>query len=219
MSHTRKLRKIAASFVVAPPDGARVRTHLMADGRDGEVLWALWAHLGQRASSDLACRVKEGSLDAKTNTRSQKARKQQLTAASSSRCTGAITRTTEDAYGLATCNLQAEKVSLQVRIKKISRRVKVPASEKKHKVYGYVTRRSAGRKEAPPGPVLSSRRGRCPAQLRPPEHLPWRQVAGEEPPQLGTTGQSERQWRKEWESSRLFITAELSPSEWCMSQS
>ncbi|MHB8296719.1 MAG: IS200/IS605 family accessory protein TnpB-related protein, partial [Acidimicrobiales bacterium] len=64
MSHTRKLRKIAVPFVVAPPGGARARTRLMVDDRDAEVLEALGAHLGQLASSDLARRVKEGSLDA-----------------------------------------------------------------------------------------------------------------------------------------------------------
>ena len=92
MSHTRKLPKMAAPFVVAPPGGARVRTRLMVDARDGEVLEALGAHLGYLASVDLACRVKEGSLDAKARARSPKAHKQALTAASSSRWAGAITR-------------------------------------------------------------------------------------------------------------------------------
>jgi hypothetical protein len=112
MSHTRKLRQLAAPFVAAPPGRARVRTRLMVDGIDDEVLQVLGAHLGHLASVDLAHRVKEGWLDAKAKAGSRKARKQALTASSSSRWAGAITRTTEDAYSLAKCNLQAERLSL-----------------------------------------------------------------------------------------------------------
>jgi hypothetical protein len=124
MSHTKKLRHTAAPFVAAPPCGARVRTRLVVDDTDRVVLETLGAHLGSLASSDLAGRVKEGSLDAKAKAGSRKARKQQLTAVSSSRWAGAITRTTEDAHGLAERNLAAEKASLEARIKKISSRVK-----------------------------------------------------------------------------------------------
>jgi hypothetical protein len=84
----------------------------MVDGIDDEVLQVLGAHLGHLASVDLAHRVKEGWLDAKAKAGSRKARKQALTASSSSRWAGAITRTTEDAYSLAKCNLQAERLSL-----------------------------------------------------------------------------------------------------------
>ena len=114
MSHTRKLRKLAAPFVAAPPGGARVRTRLMVGDTDDEVLQILGAHLGHLASVDLARRVKEGSLDAKAKAGSRKARKQALTASSSSRWAGAITRTTEDAYGLARRNLQAVAVLRQL---------------------------------------------------------------------------------------------------------
>jgi hypothetical protein len=65
VSHTKKLRKIADPFVVAPPGGARVRTRLMVHDADRVVLEALGAHLGHLASVDLARRVKEGTLDAR----------------------------------------------------------------------------------------------------------------------------------------------------------
>ena len=209
MSHTRKLRKMAAPFVVAPPGGARVRTRLMVDDTDQVVLEALGAHLGHLASADLARRVKEGSLDAKAKAESRKARKQQLTAASSSRWAGAITRTTEDAYSLARRNLAAEKVSLQARIKKISSRVKVPAGEKMGRVCGYGTFEERWEKQRRLQ-VLSSRLGEVDAQLES-GHLSicrgGKRLAKNRH-NLEAAGQTYEQWREEWTSARWFITAD-----------
>ena len=209
MSHTKKLPKMADPFVVAPPSGARVRTRLVLDGTDRVVLETLGAHLGSLASSDLARRVKEGSLDAKANTGSRKARKQQLTAASSSRWAGAITRTTEDAYGLAKRNLTAEKASLEARIKKISSRVKVEAGEQKGKVHGYGTpqERWENQKRLQ---VLSSRLVEVEEQLESGRSSICR--GGKRPAKnrhnLEPACQSVDEWRGAWESSRWFITAD-----------
>ncbi|MHB2023607.1 MAG: nuclease/transposase family protein [Mycobacteriales bacterium] len=200
---------MAAPFVVAPPDGARVRTRLMVDVADREVLEALGAHLGRLASLDLARRVKEGSLDAKAKVQSRKARKQALTAASSSRWAGAITRTTEDAYGLARRNLAVEKVSLQARIKKISQRVKVPAGEKKGKVCGYATPEQRWQKQRRLQ-VLSSRLVEVDEQLESGSLSICRggKRLAKNRHNLQAAGRSEQQWRSEWESSRGFITAD-----------
>jgi len=84
----KRLRQVPGPFVVAPPAGARVRTRLPVNGTDEMVLKALGAHLGHLASGDLARRVAEGPLDAKGKARSRQARKQALTAASSSRWAG-----------------------------------------------------------------------------------------------------------------------------------
>jgi hypothetical protein len=114
-----------------PAFGARVRTRLAVNDNDEMVLKALGAHLGHLASLDLARRVAEGSLDAKGKAKSRQARKQALTAASSSRWAGAITRTSEDAYGLAKRDLQAERVSLRARVDKITKRVALGPGEAK----------------------------------------------------------------------------------------
>lgn len=209
MSRTRKLRKMAAPFVVAPPGGARVRTRLMADGTDAQVLQALGAHLGHLASSDLARRVKEGSLDAKAKAASRRARKQALTAESSSRWAGAITRATEDAYGLARRNLQAEKVSLQARIKKISSRVKVPPGEKEGRVYGYATPEERWEKQRRLQ-ALSSRLVEVDGQLnsgRPSICRGGKRLAKNRH-SLEAAGQTYQQWQAEWTSARWFITAD-----------
>ncbi|MHB8296186.1 MAG: hypothetical protein ACYDH5_16520, partial [Acidimicrobiales bacterium] len=209
MSHTRKLRKMAAPFVVAPRSGARVRTRLMVNDRDSQVLEAVGSHLGHLASADLARRVREGTLDAKGKAESRKARKQELTAASSSRWAGATTRSTEDSYGLAKRNLEAERVSLQSRIKKISGRVKITPGEKKGKASGYATPEERWAKQRRLQ-VLESRLVGVEAQLdagRPSICRGGRKL-GRNRHNLEAAGQGEQQWRSQWESSRLFITAD-----------
>ena len=95
------LREIADPFAGAPRAGARVRTRLRGCGDDAAVLREVGGYLGSLASADLAARCAEGSLDAEQRARSRQVRKQELTAKSSSRWAGALTRTSEDAYQLA----------------------------------------------------------------------------------------------------------------------
>ncbi|MHB8294638.1 MAG: hypothetical protein ACYDH5_08440 [Acidimicrobiales bacterium] len=200
---------MTAPFVVAPPSGARVRTRLMLDATDLMVLEAVGSHLGHLASADLARRVGEGTLDTKGKAESRKARKQELTAASSSRWAGAITRNTEDSYGLAKRNLEAERVSLQSRIKKISGRVKITPGEKKGKVSGYATPEERWAKQRRLQ-VLEPRLVGVEAQLdagRPSICRGGRKLARNRH-NLEAAGQGEQQWRNQWESSRLFITAD-----------
>ena len=101
------LRRMAVPFVAAAPAGARVRARLRPSPGDEAVLRAVGAHLGSLAGKDLAARCAEGRLDARGSARSRAARKQALTAESSSRWAGAITRTSEDQVRLAGQNLRA----------------------------------------------------------------------------------------------------------------
>jgi hypothetical protein len=106
-----KLRAISAPFVAAAPAGARVRSRVRASGQDAHVLAAVGVHLGSLAAADLAARVREGRLDGAGRAASRRKRKRVLTAASSSRWAGAITRTTDDLWVLAerTCSLNARR--------------------------------------------------------------------------------------------------------------
>ena len=96
---------IADPFVVSPPTGARVRTRLRVSPADEDILRQVGAHLGHLASTDLAQRCREGRLGAKAQAESRRRRKQAMTAASSSRWAGAITRVSEDRWQLAVRNL------------------------------------------------------------------------------------------------------------------
>ena len=91
-----RLRPIAAPFVAAAPAGARVRTRLRVSSLDEAVLRTAGRHLGSLAGRDLAARCAGGRLDANGQAVSRAARKRALTAESSSRWAGAITRTSED---------------------------------------------------------------------------------------------------------------------------
>ena len=99
------LRLITAPFVAAAPAGARVRARLRVSGQDEAVLRAAGIHLGSLAGRDLAARCAEGRLDARGRAVSRAVRKRALTAESSSRWAGAITRTSEDQVRLAGRNL------------------------------------------------------------------------------------------------------------------
>ena len=82
------------------------------------MLRAVGSHLGSLAGRDLAARCAEGRLDAKGKAASRARRKRALTAESSSRWAGAITRTTEDQVRLAEQNLRAEQASLRARVRR-----------------------------------------------------------------------------------------------------
>jgi hypothetical protein len=138
-SLTASLRPVAAPYVAAAPGGVRVRARLRVCARDEAVLWAAGTHLGSLAGKDLAARCAERRLDAKGQARSRAVRKRALTAASSSRWAGAITRTSEDQVRLAGQNLRAERSSLQARIRRIGARLAVPADGKAGRTRGYAT--------------------------------------------------------------------------------
>ena len=114
-----------------------VRTRLKVSPTDAAVLRAVGSHLGSLAGRDLALRCAQGRLDAKERSRSRRERKRALTAESSSRWAGAITRTSEDAWQLARRNLLAERRTLASRINRVERRLEVAIGERRGKVRGY----------------------------------------------------------------------------------
>jgi len=199
-------REIAAPFVAAAPAGARVRTRLHVSPADEAVLRAAGSHLGSLAGRDLAARCAEGRLDAKGRAVSRAARKRALTAQSSSRWAGAITRTSQDQWSLAERNLRADRTSLQARVGRIEARLAVPAGGR---VRGYATPAERHAK-AIRLQSLKARLARVERQLE----------AGAVPVvrggrallrkrgNLAAAGLTEAQWRGQWESARLFLTAD-----------
>lgn len=116
---TRVPREIAA------PAGARVRTRLRLSPQDEAVLRAVGRHLGSLAGKDLTARCAEGRLDPKGQNESRAARKRGLTAGSSSRWAGTITRESENGWQLADRNLTDERGTLKGRVRKIEKRIAV----------------------------------------------------------------------------------------------
>ena len=204
-----RLRELAEPFVAAAPAGARVRARLRVSPRDAEVLTAVGRHLGTLAGRDLAARCAEGRLDAKGQADSRRERKRGLTAESSSRWAGAITRTSEDGWQLASCNLAAERATLRSRARKIESRLAIPAGKKQGRLAGYATpaerygktirlkalkgRLARVERQAEAGAVSVARGGRRLMRAR---------------LNLAAAGLTEGQWRERWEAARLFITAD-----------
>jgi IS605 OrfB family transposase len=200
---------MASPFVAAAPAGARVRTRLRVSAQDAAVLWAVGGHLGSLAGRDLAVRCAQGRLDARGKAVSRAVRKRALTAACSSRWAGAITRTSEDQYQRAAQNLRAEQATVAARIRAIEARLAVPAGGKTGRVRGYATaaerhaktirlkaltaRLSRVQRQAGRGAVSVVRGGKALLRQR---------------NNLREAGLSEDQWRRAWESSRLFLTAD-----------
>jgi hypothetical protein len=203
------LREIAAAFVAAAPAGARVRTRLRVSPQDAAVLRAAGSHLASLAGGDLAARCAEGRLDARGRAVSRAARKRFLTAGSSSRWAGAITRVSEDAWQLAERNLRADAASLRARIGKIEARLAVAAGGRQGRTRGYATaaerhgkairlqvltaRLAVADRRIEAGAVSVVRGGK--ALLRKRAHL-------------AAAGLTEARWRREWEAARLFLTAD-----------
>jgi len=204
-----RLREIAAPFVAAAPAGARVRTRLRVSPQDAGVLRAVGRHLGALAGRDLAVRCAEGRLGAKGRAVSRAARKRALTAASSSRWAGAITRASEDAYQLASRNLTAERGTLRARAGKIEARLAVQAGGRAGRLAGYGTRAERHAKAL----RLKSLKGRLARVERQAEDGSVTVVRGgrrllRARLNLAAAGLTEGQWRQRWEAARLFITAD-----------
>ena len=203
------LREIAAPFVAAAPAGVRVRTRLRMSPGDAEVLTAAGRHLGSLAGRDLAARCAEGRLDARGRAASRAVRKRALTGQSSSRWAGAITRASEDAWQLASRNLDAERRALQARVRAIGARLAVPAGKKQGRPAGYATpaerhaktirlkalkaRLARVEQRLADGAVPVTRGGRRLMRSR---------------LNLARAGLTWAQWRERWDAARLFLTAD-----------
>jgi len=131
------LRVLAESFVVSPPSGVTIRTRLHPTPAEEQALREVGTFLGSLYRADLVRRLREGKLDAQGRARSRKVRKKALTAQSSSRWAGSITRATQDQYDLAVRALAAERAMLVAATGKLSARVAAPAGGRAGKIAGY----------------------------------------------------------------------------------
>ena len=93
------MRRITDPVVAAPPTGARIRTRLHVSESEAAALTAIGAFLGSLHRDGRAAWRAE--------------RKQAITAVSSSRWAGAITRTVEDQYQLGMRGLAAQVADLR----------------------------------------------------------------------------------------------------------
>jgi hypothetical protein len=129
------MRSISRPYVVAPPTGTRIRTRLRLTPADEQVVTAVGRHLATLAGQDLAWRCRRG-LHADQRTE----RKRSLTAASSSRWAGTITRTANDQWRRGYRNLLDARTGLRRAIFAIDRRLAVPINGRHGRTRGYASR-------------------------------------------------------------------------------
>ena len=92
MAEGRSLRRIGDPVVAAAPAGVRIRTRIHPTAEEAEALTAIGELLGSVYRGELVERIRLGRLDRKTHAVWRAERKQAVTAVSSSRWAGAITR-------------------------------------------------------------------------------------------------------------------------------
>lgn len=198
------MHSIREPFVVDRPVGARIRTRLRLTAADYAVLVAVGEHLGRLAGADLAWRCRQGWEEDQ-----RAARKRVLTAGSSSRWAGAITRTANDQCKRALANLADHRIGLHRAIHTTQTRLAVPVGQRQGHVRGYATRAERFAKQCrlqhlqaelaevnsrlAAGRVSVCRGGRRLAKQR---HA------------LEEAKLTRQQWRAHWQAERLFLTAD-----------
>jgi hypothetical protein len=195
------LRRLAAPFVVARPSGMRIRTRLRPTPVDEAVLWTVGRHLGALAGRDLAARCR-GNVD-------WASRKRAVTAESSGRWAGAITRTSNDQYQRAFKNLLDTQVGLRHAIRVIESRLAVPVGHRRGRTRGYGSQAERFAKQR----RLQHLKGRLAATER---KLSERQVSvcrggrrlAKLRHSLDHAELGESDWKQQWQAERLFLTAD-----------
>ncbi|MGW1181727.1 hypothetical protein ACWD7Y_08900 [Streptomyces drozdowiczii] len=204
----RELRTISAPFTVSAPTGARIRDRARVDERDEQVLRLVGEHLGHHQRSDLARRISLGKVAAKDNQRAP--RKKSLTAVSSSRWAGAMTRACEDQYQLSTRALFDERAFLRRAVRTVEKRLAAPCGQRsKSGVRGYPTRAERFEKQRRLQ-VLTGRLAVVEERIeagRPTVTVGGRRLLKARH-NLDAAQLTEQEWRQRWESARLFLTAD-----------
>jgi hypothetical protein len=206
------MRRLTASFVVAPPAGARIRTRLRVDEADARVLQAVGEHLGSLAGADLAARVQSGlppGGNARAKRTATRDRRRELTAGSSSRWAGTIVRISEDTVARAYDNQLAVQAGLGRAARTIQRRLKVPVGQRHGRVRGYATRAERWAKQQRLQ-HLQARLAEVQGQLdaaRPSVVRGGRGLLNARH-NLAAAGLGEQEWRRRWEAARWFLSAD-----------
>ncbi len=204
----KPLRKIAASFVVAPPSGTSTLTRLFPSLAEEAALREIGAFLGSVYRRDLMVRKRIGRVPSVLNQRTE--RKHALTAVTSSRWAGAITRAAEDQYQLGLRALAAEVSHLTTAIEALQSRLALPTGVAAvGQKSGYRSRREYRAKQVRLA-VLQKRLAA--AQARHQAGAPVVVVGGTRlwhtRANLAQAGMSEAAWRVRWGAARMFLTAD-----------
>jgi hypothetical protein len=122
MGERARLRRIADAVVAAPPGGVRIRPLIHVTEVEAAALSAIGAFLGSVYRGELAKRIRCGVLDSQGQAAWCTERKQVITAVSSSRWAGAITRAVEDQHRLGMGGVAAYVADLRAAVEVLAQR-------------------------------------------------------------------------------------------------
>jgi hypothetical protein len=221
MAKGRSLRRIGDPVVAAAPAGTRIRTRIHPTGAEAEALRAIGELLGSVFRGELAARIDRGVLDGQAKARWRAERKQALTAVSSSRWAGAITRSVEDQYQLGMRGLAAQVADLRAAVQVLGQRCVLrpgelapvqdadTADRSRRRCRGYrnnAERFTKTRRLAVLGTRLAT------AQEALAAGRPSITVGGKRlwrtRNHLDAADMTERLWRAKWDAARMFLTAD-----------
>ncbi|MGP3964533.1 hypothetical protein ACTWPT_52105 [Nonomuraea sp. 3N208] len=204
-----ELRAIEAPFVAGGPSGVAVRDWLKnLTAEDEQVLRMVGAQLGALACGDVKTRCADGLAH---DHQAWAARKRELTALSSARWAGAITKASHDQWALARRCQAAHIADLQAAIATIRHRLSLPVGQKgtRNAPGGYRSRQEWHAKsrrlhvlqdrlqrekaDQQAGIVHIVRGGKRLARTR--HHL-------------HAAGLTKTEWRQKWQAARWFLAAD-----------
>ena len=221
MAGGRSLRRIADPVVAAAPAGVRIRTRIHPTAEQAAALTVIGVLLGSVYRGELAERIGLGRLDRTAQARWRAQRKQDVTALSSSRWAGAITRAVEDQYRLGMRGLAAQVADLRAAVEVLEARCGLrpgqlapvvgtqahPGSRRRPRGYRSAAQRFTKTRRLA---VLRDRLAAAKDALT--AGRPSITVGGKRlwrnRHHLDVTGMDEQQWRDRWDAARLFLTAD-----------
>jgi hypothetical protein len=216
----RQLRRIGVPVVAAGPAGVRIRTRIRLTAAEASALGAIGSFLGSVFRRELSGRVELGRLDSKTHAGWRAGRKQAVTAVSSSRWAGAITRAVEDQYQLGMRGLGAHVTDLRQRVEVLAARCALRPGElaaANEDAVGDRLRRRRGYRNANERFAKTRRLAILCDQLATAQEAlaagrPSITVGGKRlwrnRNHLEAAGITEQQWRTRWDAGRMFLTAD-----------
>jgi len=223
MAGGRALRRIGDPVVAATPAGVRIQPRIRPTVAEAEALSAIGELLGSAYRSELAGRVGLGRLDTEAHALWRAQRKQALTAVSSSRWAGAITRAVEDQYLLGMRGLAAHVADLRAAVAVLEQRCVLrpgelaPLEGGEQKGRRRSRRRRRGYRSAAERFGKTRRLAVLRTRLACVEEAlgagrPSITVGGKRlwrnRNHLDATAMTEPQWRNEWDAARMFLTAD-----------
>jgi hypothetical protein len=221
MTEGRALRRIGDPVVAAPPVGVRIRTRIHPTAAEAEALTAIGELLGSAYRCELAGRVGLGRLDRETHAVWRAQRKQALTAVSSSRWAGAITRAVEDQYQLGMRGLAAQVADLRAAVEVLEQRCALRPGELAPVDSGDKDSRGRSRRRGYRNTAERFTKTRRLAVLRQRLTCAEEALAAGRPSitvggkrlwrnrnHLDAADMTEQQWAGRWDAARMFLTAD-----------